>query len=692
MKTTKVLVILLLLTFLIAACEGTTSPTEGQQGSDATPTPTVPLEPKPTQEPSPTPPPAPVALSADNLGQITLQAVKDLDYPFLSSPEAKWQIAQFSPDGGYVIVDTRRGIDILDSTRLELVHEIRGVTPISFVDGNRIFSTTESDLAFIDYVTGEVQTLGRPDLQTETGWPPIAASPTGGALVISTGANTYEIYSLESKQTTSFELRHKFPILETRDLFYSPNGDYLIAIVFDNLQRHVAVMIDPDTLEEVYEKEFEPGDFIFSTSGEEFAVKTTRGIEITNLSDGELVRLLGANLTEYGSSAHWDFVVNTTNFTVLYQGFREVSNRVFEQKSGMITYDYADQGQAIAFYPSALPGAISQFTYTEDGTQILAVNLDNGLISLNDPETISRTASREYSYGGQPVLSPDGEVIAVPFTSGVTLLDSATLEVVDELDWHNDERRYSHKPILEKSYGTTNLPVSYASLQFIDSEHILVEIHQIVTYGSDYITSEVWNLDTKEKVNAFVDLGDCKMGGNRSVMVCARRLAGEFISLQVFDIFEGTILEVLGPEVDGELGFTFGNQYLVKCFTGASTYTLTPLYKAGLRYLQADCQPFTSLAGDALMLSNGDVISVDTSEVVDTVALTPEDGEKVSNMVVNSTGKFALIGSSIYDLVTGERLSILSGPHEITSAAFSRDGYSLIMITNRGVEYWGVTR
>jgi len=397
-------------------------------------------------------------------------------------------------------------------------------------------------------------------------------------------------------------------------------------------------------------------------------------------------------LMEYGSVAHWDFVGSTTKVTILYQGFWEISNRVYTQTSGMITYDYVDQGRAISFFPSTLPGAISQFAYADDGSQILTVNLENGRVSTHDPETTYGMASHEYVYGGQPVLSPDGGIIAVPFTSGVHLLDSCTLQVIDEIDWQGEERRYSHKPIQDKSYGTSDLPVSHASLQFIDNEHILVEIHQVVTYGSEYIASELWNLNTKEMLRSFVDQGDCQLSGERLLMVCTRNLTGAFISLQVLDIFEGSSIEVLNSEVDGELGFTYGNQILVKCFTGANSYTLKPLYKGGLSYLKADCGPFAPLTEDTLLLGSGDVISVDTGEMVGTMALTPGDGGKVSNLVLNPTGDYALIGSSIYDVGTGELLSMLSGPDEIFSAAFSSDGYTLILITDRGVETWGVTR
>jgi hypothetical protein len=92
------------------------------------------------------------------------------------------------------------------------------------------------------------------------------------------------------------------------------------------------------------------------------------------------------------------------------------------------------------------------------------------------------------------------------------------------------------------------------------------------------------------------------------------------------------------------------------------------------------------------MLGSGDVISINTGEVVDTITLTPEDGALISSMVLNPTGEFALIGKSIYDLNTGELLATLDGPARIFSAAFSLDGYTLIMITDRGVEHWGVTR
>jgi WD40 repeat protein len=686
MKTNKNIVMLLLLALFMAACDGATTATEEKQESEAKPTPTA------TIEPTPSPTPAPVVLSVDNLGQIALQAVEELEYEVLAAPESKWKNAQFSPDGAYVIVDTARGIDVLGSTRLDLIREIRGITPLQFVDGNRLFGTTKSDLVFVNYTTGEVQTLDRADVMTETGWPPAAVSPVGDTLVISTGVNTYDVFSLDSRETISFELKRKFPVLETRDILFSPNGDYLIVIVFDNLKRHVAVILNPDTLEEIYEKEFIPGDFLFSTSGEEFAVQTTRGIEIINLSDGETIRLLGASLMEYGSAAHWDFMGNTTNVTIYYQGLSELSNRVYTQRADLITYDYIDQGRAVEFFPAMRPGATSQFVYSEDGSQFLTVDLFDGSVNVHDPETAGSTASRDYMYGGHPVVSPDGQIIAVPSTTGIYLLDASTLQVLDDIDWKNDERRYSHKPTQDKSYGTSNLPVSYASLQFIDNEHILVEIHQPIVYGEDYIASEIWNLDTKEKVRTFVDQGNCQLSDDHLAMTCTRSLAGEFIGLQVYEVFEGTLLQVLNAEVDGELGFTYGNQYLVKCFTGANSYSLTPLYKAGLRYLQANCQPFASLAEDTLILGSGDVVSMDTGEVVDTMALTPEDGALISSLVLNSTGDFALIGKSIYDLDTGERLATLDGPDKIFSAAFSLDGYTLIIITDRGVEYWGVSR
>jgi hypothetical protein len=510
--------------------------------------------------------------------------------------------------------------------------------------------------------------------------------------VIATGANTYDIFSLESRETTSFEVERKFPILETRDIFFSPKGETLIVVVFDNIKRHVAVMLNPDTLEEVYEKEFIQGDFVFSTGGEEFAVQTTRGIEIINLSDGETIRTLGATLGNFGSAAHWDFWGDTTNVTIYYQGLSELSNRVYTQRADMTTYDYIDQGRTVKNYPSMRPGATSQFVYTEDGSQFLTVDLFDGSVNVHDPETAGSTASRDYVYGGRPVVSPDGQIIAVPLTTGISLLDASTLQVVDEIDWHNDERRYSHKPTQDKSFGTSNLPVSYASLQFIDSEHTLVEVHQPIVYGDDYIATEIWNLDTKEKLRSFVDQGKCQLSDDRLAMFCTRSLAEEFIGLQVYEVFEGTLLQVLNSEVDGELGFTYGDQYLVKCFTGSDTYSLTPLYKAGLNYLQADCQAFASLSEDTLVLASGDVISIDNGEVVDTIALTKEDGALISSMVLNSTGNFALIGKSIYDLNTGELLATLVGPEKIFSAAFSLDGYTLVMITDRGVEYWGVTR
>jgi WD40 repeat protein len=686
MKTNKILAILFLLTFLMTACNGATPITEGKQESDTKPTPTA------TLEPTPSPTPAPVALSVDTLSQIALQAVEDLEFNILGDLDSKWKNAQFSPDGAHVIVDTARGIDVLGSTKLDLVHEIQEITPLHFVDGGRLFGTTQTDLALVNYATGEVQALDRPDLLTESGWPPMAISPTGDALVISTGVNTFDIFSLESRETTSFELKRKFPLLETRDILFSPNGEYLIAIVFDNLKRHVAVMINPDTLEEVYEKEFLQGDFLFSTSGEEFAVETTKGIEVVNLSDGELIRLLASSLRDYGSAAHWDFMGNITNATIYYQGFSELSNRVYTQRVDIITYDYVDQGRAVKFFPSTRPGAISQFVYAEDGSQFLTVKLDNGSVNVHDPETAGTTATRKYMYGGQAMVSPDGQIIAVPSTTGIYLLDASTLQMVDEIDWHDDERRYSHKPTQDKSFGTNNLPVSYASLQFIDNEHILVEIHQPIVYNRDYIASEIWNLDTKEKEHVFIDQGNCQLSDDRLAMVCTRSLSGEFIGLQAYEVFEGTLLQVLSSEVDGELGFTYGHQYLVKCFTGSNTYSLTPLYKAGLSYLQADCQPFVSLTEDTLMLGSGDVISINTGEVVDTITLTPEDGALISSMVLNPTGEFALIGKSIYDLNTGELLATLDGPARIFSAAFSLDGYTLIMITDRGVEHWGVTR
>ena len=69
MKTNKILAILFLLTFFMAACDGATISTDGKQGSDTKPTPTA------TLEPTPTPTPAPVALSVDTLSQIGLQTV-----------------------------------------------------------------------------------------------------------------------------------------------------------------------------------------------------------------------------------------------------------------------------------------------------------------------------------------------------------------------------------------------------------------------------------------------------------------------------------------------------------------------------------------------------------------------------------------------------------------------------------------
>lgn len=632
-----------------------------------------------TPEPSPTPVPVPIELS--NVSQISLDSIQTLEYKFFDSfyrwNYSGWNYARYSPDGAYIIVDIQRGIDVLDAEDLELVSEYQGLDPISFVDSDRLFVKTQTDLAILNYVTGELVELNQQGLFTDGYLTAYALHPAGDQLAISTGATTVEVISLTGDETRSIQLQGKYTFDRVDSLTFSPDGLYLLASgnnAWDQYQS-VTLVMDTESGEYLYEL-LTNGPLVFSPKGTEFAFRGPLTLEVANLEDGKDIGSAPAFLwwdkggMQYG---YMDFTGMENMLAVAYTGMSGFGEDQYKPDALMVIYEYPGSREVETIRDIGQNAA--NLDYAPDGTRFMIVNPDDASIRLFDSESKEIVSTRIYYRGGEAAISPDGQIIAVPSatTLEIMLFDANSMEQLNSIDVAGYLEQYTTR-------WAVDLPAN-VSIKFINANQLLVNL-------SDWNVSlaMIWDIQEKQLVRTYVDASCNEFSGNTETMICYTD--GK---VQVFETFTGTSLYITKQDYGGT-GLSYDGQQFISCLADTTSYTIKPLHGRGLGYLTKECQGFFALpSGSEILLLNGEIISIETGESRVTLEAPGDQARRWSPFGYYSpSGDYVLFGTSIYDLTSGVWLVTLEGIQAIYSAAISEDGLTLILVTNRGFEYWSI--
>ncbi len=678
--------------FVLSACAPAASsaiPTEPATGSSAPAAePTETAAPEATAAPEPTPTPAlePQPITADNAAGLALASVTDLGREFLADPNANWNAAKWTPDGAYVVVETDRGFDTLDGATLELVYSADGYLPVDMLADGRVAALMGEELVFINPATGEAESKG-----TVSNPSVLAVSADGNLLAYATAPDRVNLVTLASGTVIEITIVRTFAQTRMLDLVFRPDGQILFIAGEDARPVSFTTLINTADGSALYEM---PGSGrVIPAPNDTWYMYLNDGV---STGTGELARPkndspepflqtrfskeVGAYQDGKGTIAQlrdYSFIGSSSEWAGLYLGSYDDWNITYSSPAFLILFwndTGANTGTLSELSNAGLPLSLE---FNPAGSAFVTTDWEGG-IYLWSRAGDALAVNEDYASGGNPALSPSGDLLAVPHSTSVSVLNSADLsEVASYL------------------YPESLLPgaINFSGhVLFADAGTLVVTADSIANLRWDVGSrkSVILDISSGEALRTLAHLHNCRISGAGTALLCENF---DNQATQVVRLSDGALLTSFKPADDlRHLRLSHGGNLLSSCREGAASITVQDLGSGGSRPFNFPCQDVLFLPGDtSLLLADGSLVDVETREIIGSFAV-PAPLAEFPAAFFSPNGDFVLIGNQVYDLASGELLAALDGYETLYGAALAEDGLTLLLLTERGLERWSVNQ
>jgi hypothetical protein len=273
--------------------------------------------------------------------------------------------------------------------------------------------------------------------------------------------------------------------------------------------------------------------------------------------------------------------------------------------------------------------------------------------------------------------------------------------------------------VLQQKHTTT--PVGVGRLGFIGNTGLFVGLNSsfVNKFGlnEQLPQLDIWDLESGQITSTYDSLNACEVQDAGTYVKCSvYKVTSDYIGVVATRIFpvsdpntilatdnEAKVFMVSSPTADG----------YATCEAGGNTISVKAGAAPALR-LNYPCQPFVyASTGAALFLQDGTVVDIASGEAP--LQLTVDDSGKAfeagfidSNVqfephlqleaYIGQTPKFfegdgfLVINNRVFDSNTGALLVELSGNNAVYGITVADEGYSLMLLTNRGLERWQVVQ
>lgn len=700
--------LLLSLAFL-AACQA--APLDTINPS-ATPPPS--WTPSPTRSPNPSPTKPPEPIDSSNLDRLQLTDFSDLgfeyplvyqrakfDLPPLVDPgryvarqsQNNWGVARWSPDGEFLVVETSRGIDVLNGNDLSFFAEYDNLTPIDMLSDGNVAAISEGQIVSLNIRSGGT-TVMMPVADPDAS---MAVSPDGSHLAYATGPQTFELVNLESGEARAFKITRSYAPVSISDFSFMPDSSVLFVTTPITEGADVITLFEVESGRRMYEM---PAAYpVVHAAGTNYYAywDKSQGIgsgylarpandgsaQVVQASFPALLRYRTdtANMT-YDSYA-MSFQSDTNTLGVLYVGNATVGGKV----NGMVYVWDLETIQTRSIFDLGYPYPF-EFAFSPDGTRFFSASFD-GAIRLWDGASGQVVASNtRYSFFWPASLSPDGMKMTVPYYNHFDVVDVASQTVLNTVRYP-EFRRYPHGPTAPYDSRVTFLSdglISFWVGHQAASPSIFYSLRQAYTYDTnlDRIVAQF------EHGRAWDSYYNCKYSEDGSRQVCQCTNSGEIEFIDVAEVRTGTSLLKLRANHIDRYAISHDGQLLAYCKSGSNNISIASTAGSGVRQINYPCGDMLFLPGpDLLLLSDGQVVNIQDKVTVGQFEF-QSAFENFPPVFFRADRNYVLIGNRFFDLQTGRLLGSLSTLSSINDVAAVQDDLTLIVLTAMGVEYWQV--
>lgn len=645
------------------------------QTASTTVVPTSTPTPTPSYSPTPSLTPTLSVLNAENSIHIRLLRLNPIFVKGLAS-SAAW-----SADGKMILVETNNGVDVLRIRDLALQYRIEDIVLLKpLADGNYLVKRQDTLMKFTPAI-GELVELDI-DIKTgQEGGAMLDISPDEKTFLTNIDAHTLRLENLETGEMMDVPVKSASGNEEVAGAVFSADGNEIIVtatnsrmrttylIFFDRNGRKIGEVaggkkarFSPDGASVVVEK----------SSGRFLSIYDAKTMApIVDVPEDIVYR--GANRTyTYFNSVGYAFLDGHSKIAVLYRG-SEYLLLIYDAMNGKIlkaVYQLLPQLMYILFSPDEK----NFLTFSADGQLML---WDTELVS---PLPVSYQYDRFDNYPDIDfVMRQDGQQIAIPLYDSVRVLDVASGDTVG-------------------LFG--NLFVT--STTFVGTDRISVSMR-----GEHYSQSDVFDIQTSEMVQRNPELVDCSYSPSGKIMICSKS------SIWIYEADTG---KALHNAVADYVAVSDDGHYVSQCNRHSQTIFLYAPYDHKLdRNLQADNQKICgemAISADGLLLvsSAGYVWKLPEGTLFASFPICKAKRDGCNKRVFAGPGNLLLavpdiseyyrslsipgddfdLTTDLFDFTTGKHLTRLADQTFYYDVSFQSDGKSLLLLTNEGIEIWGV--
>ena len=727
MKNSLLVLIFLLTLSLIACTTPTPEPTvvaevEEKAESEAVPTEVVPptatpteiptFTPTPTETPEPTvtSTPAPLPISSENVRRLEMVSFSDLDLKYVGDPNSgetayfknqagDWITISVSmgrpinilwnADGRALLVETNRGIDVLDGDTLEFLTDYPNYQLVNSLDRGEIAALQGKDIVFLNIDTNEAN----PRYTLSDDQVAVKVSPNGKYLTYATGSRTFDLVNLESGEIRNLTIERPVAPAEITDFIFSPNSDMFFAVHTLDIEKtnpmdfqkkgHHLYAIESG--EQFYElvlttgiKFADNGDYAYFIWGVGAPVQIARPATDYS-SEVNVGQGVGFLYSESGKCNSGNLLVNQYSFIggssqlgLLYDDIQyerdeacsTIVNTIYNKK--MIVRDYV-AGEDISMFNEFEQPSPLLFDFSPVGDVLYTFSWD-GVIKLWNAKTFEiLSTSTQYALDSFADLSPSGTKLAIPFADRIEIWEVSTLD------------------LLEMIYPA-NPQFLIESIEFLTDEVVYVQGNANRAFNYDLVAgAEVASFSAPERER----FGDCRFSENGATQICWVEGERTIGSRTIYNSLTGGIYASFPFETIQYQALSTDGKLVAHCRAQAAFFNLGPVDGQPTPY-SYPCQDMLFLPGDTqILLADGTVVGVESKEVEGTFTFsTPYN--KFADVFFSPNDDFMMIGIDIYDIATGDFLGQLDSEAEIHGIELSEDGMSLIILTEFGLEYWQV--
>jgi hypothetical protein len=638
-----------------------------------------------TPEPTATATPAQQVISGANAAGLAFESIVELPrQPNLAAP-----YVLFPPDGQSVLVQTEAGLDVLN-TSLELQTTHGGMQAVGLLADGRVYGKQDGGVVFLDLASGDTEAVTTPAFTSL-----YTVSPDGAKLAYIQDDTHLAVVDLASGTETVINIKFSDML---NMLGFSGDGAILVAWWELNYPNASYAAYSTETGRQLYEQPTNRMAPVILSDGAHIAVEPIgQSVELHSLADnskgasvGTIVDLPDDRYFGGGFSVASSGALMVGNFA---PGFEPTDPKVLIATS-------FETGASLSIV--SVSGVWPQVFAGADGATFVVVWPD-GRVTLYQADGGDVLAeSTAYAVGSHPALSPDGSRVAW-----------ATFAGVDVVDWQKGD------VVLEAAQPSQVTHIGRVT--FSGNDTLLAETVNLTLneFGREAWTVRLsqWDLAAGQFETSIEGLSACdatdpgtylkcsvyQINGNSLGIIATRILAIADPEQVLFNDNQAEVFMVSSPTADS----------YATCMSGGDSISV----KAGADpavFLEFACQPFFyGPAGDVLYLQDGTVVDIASGAAtmqleVDAAGHAFEAGF-IESMILfephlqseRYIGRapeflagdgFIVINDRVFDAATGDLLADLPGINEVYGLTLADEGFSLMVLSNRGLERWTVVQ